>query len=405
MHRSVPPLLSTLWRNPTGALLVIAQIAITLAVLCNAASIVAQALARIERPAGFDTRDTFVIIVQGLSRQFNVVQAQSTDLAYLRALPGVAAATVTNGRPLTHDGSFTQLRATAEPGGSPPARTSLLPVDEEGLRTLGVSLVAGRNFQADEIVTDSPSAPAQRAGQIIVTRALAHALFPHGRALGRTVYEGRNEPLTIVGIARDFMGPQDGQPAYNVFLVPQITGKYGFYELLVRARPGQRAAILRRARRHIGAAHPDGAVAFVQTFAAAQRQFNAASRNLALFLSAVTGLMLAVCCLGLFGVTAFNVSSRTRQIGVRRAIGARKRDIVAQFVAESALILGTGIVLGSVLALALGQWLTDHYGEPRLSAPALLGGIVALWGAGQLAAWQPARRAARVPPSVATRTV
>lgn len=405
MHRHVPPLLSALRRNPTGAVLVIAQIAITLAVLCNATSIVARAVARIDRPAGFDTRNTFVIIVAGLSKRFNVLQAESSDLAYLRALPGVAAATVTNGRPLTSDGSFTQLRRTAAASGSPPVRTSLLPVDQEGLATLGVPLVAGRNFQADEIVVHSPGAPAQRAAQIIVTRALARALFPHGQALGRTVYEGRNAPLSIVGITRNFMGPQNGQPAYNVFLAPEVSGKYGYYELLVRSRPGQRDVLLRRTRRHIAAAHRHGTVAFVQTSAAAQRRFNAASRNVALFLCAVTALMLAVCSLGLFGVSAFNVSTRTRQIGVRRAIGARRRDIVVQFLAESALILAAGIALGSLLALALGQWLTDHYGEPRLSVSAVLGGVVTLWVVGQLAAWQPARRAARVPPSVATRTV
>lgn len=405
MHAHVPPLFSALRRNRTGAFLVIAQIAITLAVLCNSASIVARAVARIDRPSGLDTRDTFVMIVEGLSKRFNIAQAEATDLAYLRALPGVAAATVTNGRPLTNDGTVTQLRRTAAPSGSNPVRTSMLPVDEQGLRALGVPLVAGRNFRANEIVAYSPAGPSQRPAEIIVTQSLAHALFPHGQALGRTVYEGRKVALTIIGITRDFMGPQFGQPAYNAALTPQVPGKYGFYELLVRARPGRRDALLRAAKRHIAAAHPDAAVAFTQTLEQAQRLFNASSRNIAIFLSAVTALMLAVCCLGLFGVTAFNVSSRTRQIGVRRAIGARRRDIVAQFVAESALILGAGVVLGSLLALALGQWLSNHYGEPRLTLAPVIGGTATLWIVGQLAAWQPARRAARVAPSVATRTV
>jgi putative ABC transport system permease protein len=146
-------------------------------------------------------------------------------------------------------------------------------------------------------------------------------------------------------------------------------------------------------------------VAFTHRLADSQRQLNAAGRNMALFLSAVTALMLAVCCLGVFGLTAFNVSSRTKQIGVRRAVGARKRDIVAHFLGESALILGSGAVLGTVLALALGQWLADHYGEPRLDLACVLVGIVTLCAIGQLAAWQPARRAASVPPSIATRTV
>jgi putative ABC transport system permease protein len=400
----VPPLYASLQRNPTGALLVLLQIAITLAVLCNAVSIVAHAIKWIDRPAGFDTRDTFVISVASLAKQFNIASAEREDLAYLRALPDVAAATVTNGRPLTRDGTSTELGRDPEANGAQ-VPTSMLPMDEQGLRALDVPLVAGRDFRADEIVADSAAAPAPHGSEIIVTESLAHALFPRGQALGGTVYEYKNEPLTIIGITRDFMGPQMGNPAYNVFLEPAASGDYGFYELLVRARPGRRDAVLSVAKRHIAAAHPDGAVEFSQTLAEAQRDLDAGNRNMAIFLSAVTAVMLAVCCLGLFGLTAFNVSSRTKQIGVRRAVGARRRDIVAYFLAESALILGAGAVLGSVLALALGQWLSDHYGEPRLDLPYVAASILMLWAVGQLAAWQPARRAAAVPPSVATRTV
>lgn len=403
MQLNLRPLLAALSRNPTGALLVIAQIAITLAVLCNAASLVAHAIARINRPAGFDVRDTFVIGVAPLASDFNIASAEREDLTYVRALPDVAAATVTNGQPLTHDGTFDTLALRPGSAGAQ-TEASMLPVDEQGLATLGVPLAAGRNFRADEVIAYSASGSPQDPSEIIVTEALAHALFPAGAALGATVYDG-DTPLTIIGISRDFMGPQGGQPAYNVFLEPQMSGSYGYYELLVRTRPGRRDATLAAAKRHIAAAHPDAAIEFTQTLTEAQQNLNAGNRSMAIFLSAVTAVMLAVCCLGLFGLAAFNVSSRTKQIGVRRAVGARRRDIVAHFVAESALILGAGAAIGSVLALALGQWLADHYGEPRLDLAYVFAGILTLWIIGQLAAWEPARRAAAVPPSVATRTV
>jgi putative ABC transport system permease protein len=86
-------------------------------------------------------------------------------------------------------------------------------------------------------------------------------------------------------------------------------------------------------------------------------------------------------------------------------VGARRRDIVVHFLVENALVLTAGALLGSVLALAIGDWLTLHYSLPRLGPGYLLGGVLTLWIIGQLAAWQPARRAARVPPSLATRTV
>jgi putative ABC transport system permease protein len=400
----VPPLIAALRRNPTGALLVLAQIAITLAVLCNAVSIVAHAIARIDRPAGFDTRDTFEMAVVARSKHFNIASAERTDLAYLRAQPDVAAATVTGGEPLTDEGTESTLTRSAD-GSGPEVRSSVLRVDEQGLRALGVPLVAGRDFRADEVIPYSATGAPQRPAEIIVTESLARAFFPHGHALGGTVYGGRNRPLTIIGIARDFMGGQFGQPAYNALLVPEMPGEYGFYRLLVRARPGRRDAVLRAAKRHIDGSHPDAAVVFSQTMSAAQRHFNAGARNLAIFLAAVTFLMIAVCCLGVFGLTAFNVNSRIKQIGVRRAVGARQRDILAHFLAESALILGAGAALGGVLALAVGQWLSQHYGEPRLDLADVLSSMVLLWAIGQLAAWQPARRAATVQPSVATRTV
>jgi putative ABC transport system permease protein len=331
-----------------------------------------------------------------------VASAEREDLGYLRALPDVAAATITTGEPLTNNGTSTTLGRNPDATGTQ-VPTSEISLDEQGLRALGVPLVAGRDFRAEEVTSDTGAA--QRGSAIIVTESLAHALFPGGHALGGIVYEFANQPLTIIGITRDFMGPQLGDPAYHVCIVPQLPGTYGFYHLLVRALPGRRDAVIRAAQHHIASAHSDGGVAFTHTLADSQRQLTAAGRNMALFLSAVTALMLAVCCLGVFGLTAFNVSSRTRQIGVRRAVGARKRDIVVHFLGESALILGAGAVLGTVLALALGQWLSDHYGEPRLDLACVLAGVVTLCAIGQLAAWQPARRAASVPPSVATRTV
>ena len=382
----------------------VAALAIMIAVLCNAASIVARAIARMERPAGFDTRDTFVIDVEPLSDRFNISSAEREDLAYLRGLPDVTAATVTNGRPLTTDGTFNELGRTPGSGGTQ-VRASMLPMDEQGLSSLGVALLAGRNFRADEVVPDSTTDTPRGGAAIIITESLAHALFPDGHALSSAVYDGGTDPLTIIGISRDFMGPQDGQPPYNAYLAAATPGRYGFYELLVRARPGRRDIALRVANQHIAAVHPDAAVAFTQTLADARRQLDADNRNMTIFLCAVTAMMIAVCCLAMFGLTALNVNSRIRQIGVRRAVGARKRDIVTHFVAESAVILGGGAVLGSVLALALGEWLSSHYGEPRLDLAYVLASIVTLWAVGQLAAWHPARRAAAVPPSVATRTI
>ncbi len=398
------PMLSALRRNPIGAVLVALQIAITLAVLVNATAMVSRAVHKIEQPTGIDTRDTFELVIAALSKKFDVASAVEADLSYLRAQPDVAAATVTFGVPMTDDGSGMSVGRTPDGRGAS-VLSGVMPVDEDGLRTLGVRLIAGRNFRADEITTQSPAHPRQGTAEVIVTRSLAHALFPHGHALGGTVYVGGHTPLTIIGIARDFMGPTLGASPYDTVLMPQILTEYANYDLLVRARPGERAAVLRATKRHIGAAHQDAIILYAPTLSSARRQMNLGLRNTAVFLTVLTAIMLIFCSFGIFGLVTFNVASRTRQIGIRRAVGARRRDIVAQFMTENALVLLGGMALGSVLALALGQWLSDHDGIPRLDPWYLLAGVLLLGLVAQLAAWQPALRAARVAPSVATRTV
>ncbi len=409
MSMNVRPLLSALRRNPTGAILVALQVGITLAVLVNAAWLISQRIAQIERPTGIDTRDTFGIMLGGVSSKFDVARAESEDLTYLRSLPGVVAAAVDDGIPLTGMGSWNS-QYWRQPG---QRGTAVWAEDQQGnsedlLRTLDVSLVAGRNFRADEVQPLSTGKATPPPAEVILTQALARALFPRGGALGGTIYDSNSDPMTVTGIARNFMGAVGGGsavPAYNTDLLPITPGQPGFYALLVRTQPGRRDAILRTARQHIGASHRYGVIARAITFTAAKGSFEANDRNVAILLATVTALMLVVCCLGIFGLTTFNVGSRTRQIGTRRAVGARRRDIMLHFLVENALVLTAGALLGSVLALAIGDWLTVHYSLPRLDPAYLLGGILVLWVVGQLAAWQPARKAAAVPPSVATRTV
>lgn len=406
MSLNLRPLLSSLLRSPTGAILVTLQVAITLAVLVNAAFLVSQRIARIERPTGIDTGDTFGIILGGISNKFNVRRAQSEDLAYLRSLPGVISAAVADGIPMTGMGSYNS-RFWRHPGQRGISELSNVQQGDAQalLKTLGVPLIAGRDFRPDEIQPLPAGAPSRPPSEIILTRSLARALFPRGGALGKTIYDSEGDPMTVIGISADFMGAVGGGPAFHNALLPITPGQGGFYALLVRTQPGRRDELMRAAKRHIGASHHYGVIARTITLAAAKSGYESSSRNVAIFLTAVTSLMLIVCCLGIFGLATFNVGSRTRQIGTRRAVGARKRDIVAHFLVENALILTAGALLGSVLALIVGHWLSLHYGLPRLDLGYLLGGLLVLCVVGELAAWQPARKAAAVPPSVATRTV
>ena len=126
---------------------------------------------------------------------------------------------------------------------------------------------------------------------------------------------------------------------------------------------------------------------------------------MAVTLSVVTGLVLIFSALGIFGLATFNVNTRTRQIGTRRAVGARKRDIVSYFMAENWMVTTLGVVVGCGLALGRGLLAVEPV-RPAATRPLLPRGRRAgLWALGQLAAWQPALRAAKVSPAMATRSV
>ena len=126
---------------------------------------------------------------------------------------------------------------------------------------------------------------------------------------------------------------------------------------------------------------------------------------MAIFLVSVTSALLAITALGIFGLATFNVSTRIRQIGTRRAVGARKLDIVRHFLVENWMVTTAGIVVGCGAALGIGYWISVKYELPRLDLYYLVGGALAIWLIGLAAALQPARRASGISPAVASRTV
>lgn len=405
MNLSIRPTISALLRNRTGALLVAVQIALALAVLVNALYIVHQRIEKMSQPTGMDDANDFGLEAEGFTARFHYNASRQEDLAYLRSLPGVVAATVINSVPLSQGGDIEDLWSQPERRGHHTDINELF-ADEEGLKALGAHLIAGRDFRPDEIV--SSQEPFAATQQLIVTRNAAERLFPHEDALGRTVYNGLSKPATIIGIVQDMSGSGWTDAFGNrlpVAIVPELPSADYAYAYLVRTQPGRRDAIMRTVEEHLSASNMDRVIKNVHSLEYYKRRLYLDDRAMSILLATVTGLMLAVACLGVFALATFNVSTRTKQIGVRRAVGARRIDIVRYFLVENALITTAGIVVGCALALGVGSWLSRQYSLPRLDLYYLLGGILLLWAVGQLAAWQPARRAAGIPPSVATRTV
>ncbi len=407
MSLNVRPILSALLRNRTGAVLVAMQIAIALAVLVNALYIVMQRIEKVGRPTGIDVPNIFVASSAGFTDRYHLVPSIEEDLAYLRGVPGVIASSTANAIPLSGGGSGQTL--VTEPGKHSSDSMNYFEVNEQGLDALGLHLVAGRNFRHDEIEPPITKTDASRfVAQIIVSRALGERMFGQQSPLGKRVYDNIGQAATIIGVVDPVMGswPMNEHPDW-VFFAPRVASTLygGAVNYLVRTQPGQRDTAMRLVEAHLTKINPNRVINFVRPLTYFKDLTDLGDRSMGIYLLTVTGLLIAVTCLGIFALATFNVATRTKQIGTRRAVGARRRDIVRYFLVENGLITSAGIIAGCLLALATGYWLSEQYALPRLNLYYLVGGVLALWGIGQFAAWQPARRAAAVSPSVATRTV
>jgi putative ABC transport system permease protein len=233
--------------------------------------------------------------------------------------------------------------------------------------------------------------------------------FPSGEALGKTLHAGLvNKPASIVGII-DFMqhNPVMGRAAEffrtGVMLPAIPPGPNALY--VVRTQPGRRDATMARVEKEMGDMQPGRYLASMEPLATTVDRQRLGARSSIVTLTVVAAFVLGVTMVGIVGLAAFTVASRTKQLGTRRAIGATKLQILRYFLVENWIITSTGALVGCALALAVGIKLSEIYTTPRLPLFYLIGGVVAVWAIGQLAVLIPARRGASISPAIATRTV
>jgi putative ABC transport system permease protein len=399
----IRPILSAMRRNKTGAILVGLQIALTLAVVANAVFIIMQRVEKIGRPPGIDSENLIFVQSYGFGPNYNQRDTIDNDLRLLRSLPGVRSASPISQIPMSGGGSATNLgpEQTRE---KVTINTNHFSVDEHGIESLGVKLVEGRNFTQAEIQYNPDPANSDFVPFVILNKDAAMAIFGTEHAVGKTVYDYSHSAV-VIGVMENMLGSWVGwDKLTQVMLTPRIeAGPQARY--VVRAEPGRRDALIAEIEQKLSGTNPNRAITFVRSHEFyKERSYRADSRMVA-FLSVLIGLMVSVTALGIVGLASFLVSVRRKQIGTRRAVGARRIDIIRYFMVENWLLTTGGVIIGSVFAFAFGQWLSSAYSLPRLPPLYVLGGVVVLWVLGQLAAFLPARRAAAIPPAIATRTV
>jgi putative ABC transport system permease protein len=401
-------ILKSLRRNKIGAVVIAVQIAVTLAILCNALFIVQQRLAASHRPSGADEANIFMIKHQWVGDPKDLAARLRTDLGALRGLGGVVDAYATNSAPLSNGGDSEGL-------GRDPDRvdeTALTAVyygDEHALATLGVKLIAGRNFQSDEVIDRVGYNQHTPPSAVIITRALAETLFPHESPLGKPVYISfDHHAVPVVGVIDRLQVPWStgwgSRFFYNSILLPfRWSVLYSNY--VIRTKPGQLTAVMKTVPKLLSDLNRDRVIVKVESLSVARADSYKDYHGLAVILATVCVALLLVTGFGIVGLTSYWVAQRRRQIGIRRALGASRQAIVRYFQTENLLIAASGTVLGIALAIAANLWMVSSFEMQRLNPVYAFVGALAVLGLGQLAVLWPALRAASIPPALATRGV
>lgn len=405
----IRPILSTLSRHKTAAALIVLEIALTCAIICNALFLIAERLDQMNIPSGIAENELVRIQAASL-RQLGDDDALNKSVAEeyldtLRRVPGVTQATFANQIPFGNSSNNSSVRLTADQQNQTLNATVYLDPGSL-LETYGLHLVSGRDFNADEYQEMSVLEKSGDAGQVngaIINRTMAEKLFPGQNAVGKSFYSWGDKPIAVVGVVEELIRPNNiGQGQYSmIFPIREYDPGRDY---VLRTEPSRRAEVLKSAIDALKRADPNVLVVNQGTFSELRAKFFEQDRSMAWMLVTVIVALLVVTALGIVGLASFWVQQRTRQIGVRRALGATKMQILRYFQTENFLLATVGIVLGMLMAYGINQFLMSKYELPRLPLWYLPIGALVLWGLGQIAVFGPARKAASVPPAIATRS-
>jgi putative ABC transport system permease protein len=406
------PILATLRRHRVILWLLMLEIALSCAIICNGVFLVAQRLQHMDMPSGVAEHEVVQIQQAPIAPLPDRYARAQEDLAALRKIPGVQAVAMSNQVPF--GGSSSNGNVMLSP--TQPHRTlsAATYFSENLVPTLGLRLVAGRALKTDDYVDADVVLKSLAEGSdkgfpmpTVISQALAERLWPRQSALGQLIWLTPTASFRVVGVVATLAraNAYDTATAQYSMIIPLHMGASKDQSYLLRARPQDRQRVLAAAAAALKRADPTRVITHTRTYDQIRSDYFRDDHAMAGMLVSVILAVLLVTGLGIVGLASFWVAQRRRQIGIRRALGARRADILHYFQTENFLIVTFGIGLGMVLAYAINLFLMLHYELPRLPGIYFPVGALVLWAIGQLAVLGPALRAAAVPPVVATRSV
>ncbi len=375
------------------------QVALSVVLLAGAGLLIRsfQELSRVE--PGFEASRILTFRIGGTFEDFGqLAERVQLILDELQAMPGVEATAVASPVPgMIDDGSGFQfgigtMRIDGRDDTQEPARAQIRVVSPSYFETMQIPLVAGELCRV--VPLNTPGTPVE----VMVNSAFATRYFPGSSAVGAIVRQNPTVAVRVAGVvgnAREFSLDREAVPSFYPCRIAYATPALAF---LVRARsdPG---GIVNAVRAKIKELEPSRAVYDVAPLPERIGSEYAEDRLRTSALALFAGTALALACLGVYGTLSYVVSLRRREVGLRVALGAQQRNIVAQFVGKALRVVAVACVIGIAASLAFAQFISGMLFGISASDPLTLGGVIALVvTVAVLAALLPAWRAARVEP-------
>lgn len=415
MTFSTADLAATL-RQKASVFFVVLQVAVALAVVANATYIIIEHVRMMERDSGVRGDDVFSVTQQWLDAPAAAPDAtealgarEVADIQAIGAAPAVESAAVLNTLPLTQN-LWTTYVGTEASTHAHGMLVSLYSGDESARAVLGLKLLSGRDFRPEEIHSQGDGEAAAPA-VVIVSAHMARRLFGNANALGRLIYLNKGEqPSRIIGVVETLQSPaiyslSDGS-IWDTALLP-VRKVASFTRYVVRAKSGRiddaveqvKAALYRKDPNRL---LTEGSIYRFSDIRSDAYQFD---RALTYTMIAVSVIMIFIAGGGIFAITSLWTARRTRSLGIRRALGARRLDIIAFVLTENFVLVAVGCLIGIGLAIGMNMLLMKWYEASRISGSVVLCSVVAVLLLGQLAALRPALRSGSVDPGTVIRVV
>ncbi len=403
-------LISPLRRHPMMPWLIVLQIAVASAILCNTLFLLVQQAGPLLTNDGI-ARNEIIVVDQVVNGGGTWTAAQGRAGAdALARIPGVKHASAVVGAPMRQ--TLTMVFDVKSRNG--PALQVSGFMGEKLIDTYGLQLSRGRDFLDEEYSDLQLSNNDSVTTPVILTEALARALFGNDNPVGQSLTsdEGKTR-YVVVGVVAHLMRYQlaelDDGKAEFAMLVPRRAASLPLLSFVVRADAAQRSAVLKAVPQVLKDTYLGQMAKGFEPVVAEYEQLREKglrTRRAAVWLLVTVNAVIAtITLIGIASLSGYWIQQRTRQIGIRRALGATRAQILRHFLAENLLLSCLGLFVGLLLAVLINQWLMQYYELPRLPLAYLPTAALLLVLLGQLAVLLPARRAARLPPASATRSV